>query len=52
VLAAATVLVAVLVVMVSGRESPPPEYTLPRDVPAELEEPLRELHDAVHGEAR
>jgi serine/threonine protein kinase len=52
VLAAAIVLVGVLVVMVSGRESPPAEYALPRDVPAELEEPLRELHDAVHGEAR
>jgi serine/threonine protein kinase len=50
VLAVTAVLVAVVVMVVAGGESPS-EYAVPRDVPAELREPLRELHDAVHEEA-
>jgi hypothetical protein len=39
----------VIVAIAAGGGTPDDEDPLPRNVPADLEQPLRELHDAVNG---
>ena len=39
----------VIVAIAAGGDTPESEDPLPRNVPADLEQPLRELHDAVNG---